>query len=121
MNDKKILLVDDTAFMRMLIKGILLKNNFNICGEAVDGLDAVKKYKEFQPDLVIMDITMPNMDGLEALRTIKNQYIKAKIIMCSAMGQEFHVREAIKLGATDFIIKPFEHDRVISTVTRALS
>ena len=121
MNDKKILLVDDTAFMRLLIKGILEKNNFKICGEAVDGLDAVEQYKIHQPDLVIMDITMPNMDGLEALKAIKKEFVKARIIMCSAMGQEFHVLEAIKSGANDFIVKPFEHDRVIAAVNRVLA
>ena len=120
MSDKKILLVDDAAFMRMMIKDILTKNGFTVCGEAVDGLDAVAKYKDLQPDLVIMDITMPNMDGLLALKEIKKDYPEAKIVMCSAMGQESYVLDAIKSGASEFIVKPFQSDRVIAAVSRVL-
>ena len=120
MNDKKILLVDDAAFMRMMIKDILVKNGFNVCGEAVDGQDAVEKYKQLQPDLVVMDITMPNMDGIMALKAIKKDYPQAKVIMCSAMGQESYVLDAIKSGASEFIVKPFQVDRVIAAVTRVL-
>ena len=120
MNDKKILLVDDAAFMRMMIKDILVKNGFNVCGEAQDGNDAIEKYKELQPDLVIMDITMPNLDGLQALKAIKKDDPSAKIVMCSAMGQESYVVDAIKSGASDFIVKPFQADRIISTVQKVL-
>jgi len=120
MNDKKILLVDDAAFMRMMIKDILVKGGFSVCGEAVDGVDAIEKYKTLQPDLVIMDITMPNMNGLDSLKAIKKDYPQAKIIMCSAMGQESYVLEAIKSGASEFIVKPFQSDRVIAAVTRVL-
>ena len=120
MNDKKILLVDDAAFMRMMIKDILVKSGFSVCGEAVDGQDAVEKYKQLQPDLVIMDITMPNMDGIMALKEIKKDYPQAKVIMCSAMGQESYVLDAIKSGASEFIVKPFQSDRVIAAVTRVL-
>ena len=116
----KVLLVDDAAFMRMVVKDTLTKNGFTDLYEAADGVEAVEKYKEVQPDLVIMDITMPNMDGLEALKTIKAQYPDAKIIMCSAMGQEAMVVEAIKLGALDFIVKPFKPDRILQTVKKVL-
>lgn len=120
MSDKKILLVDDAAFMRMMIKDILVKNGFTVCGEAQDGLEAVEKYKALLPDLVIMDITMPNMDGLAALKAIKKDYPKSKVVMCSAMGQESHVIEAIKSGAADFIVKPFQREKIIETVTKML-
>jgi len=120
MSDKKILLVDDAAFMRMMIKDILVKNGFSVCGEGQDGVDAIEKYKTLQPDLVIMDITMPNMDGLAALKAIKKDHPAAKIVMCSAMGQESYVVDAIKSGASDFIVKPFQADRIISTVQKVL-
>jgi two-component system chemotaxis response regulator CheY len=120
MSDKKILLVDDAAFMRMMIKDILVKNGMTVCGEAQDGNDAIEKYKELQPDLVIMDITMPNLDGLDALKAIKKDYPEAKVVMCSAMGQESYVVDAIKSGASDFIVKPFQADRIVSTVQKVL-
>ena len=120
MSDKKILLVDDAAFMRMMIKDILVKNGYTVCGEAVDGVDAIDKYNALQPDLVIMDITMPNMNGLEALKEIKKATPAAKVVMCSAMGQESYVVDAIKSGAADFIVKPFQADRIISTVQKVL-
>jgi len=120
MSDKKILLVDDAAFMRMMIKNILVKNGYIICGEAEDGAIAVEKFKALEPDLVIMDITMPNMDGLAALKKIKKEYPEAKIIMCSAMGQDSYVVDAIKSGAADFIVKPFQPDGLISTVQKVL-
>ena len=120
MSEKKILLVDDAAFMRMMIKDILVKNGFSVCGEGQDGNEAIEKYKALQPDLVIMDITMPNMDGLAALKEIRKEYPNAKVVMCSAMGQESYVVEAIKSGASDFIVKPFQADRIVSTVTKVL-
>ncbi|MCL2096604.1 MAG: response regulator [Oscillospiraceae bacterium] len=120
MNDKKILLVDDAAFMRMMIKDILAKNGFSVCGEAQDGVDAIEKFRGLGPDLIIMDITMPNMDGITALKAIKKESPQTKIVMCSAMGQESYVVDAIKSGASDFIVKPFQADRIISTVTKVL-
>lgn len=113
----KILVVDDAAFMRMMVKDTLTKGGYTDLYEAVDGADAVKKFKEISPDLVILDITMPNVDGLEALKQIKELNKDSNVIMCSAMGQESMVIEAIKLGAKDFIVKPFKADRILKTVS----
>lgn len=112
----KILIVDDAAFMRMMIKDNLKKAGYTDFLEASDGEDALLKYKEGNPDLVILDITMPKMDGIQSLREIKLINPHAKVVMCSAMGQEGMVVEAIKLGAIDFIVKPFKPDRLIQTV-----
>ena len=114
---KKILLVDDAAFMRKMIKETLSKNGYTELFEAVDGADAVEKFSEIGPDLVIMDITMPNMDGLEALKAIRAADGNANVVMCSAMGQETMVIDAIRSGAKDFIVKPFKIERVLKTVT----
>ena len=116
----KILLVDDAAFMRMMEKDTLTKNGYSDIHEAADGAEAVDKYDELKPDLVIMDITMPNMDGLEALKTIRAKDPNAVVVMCSAMGQEAMVIDALKSGATDFIVKPFKPDRLMKTVTTLL-
>ena len=117
---KKILLVDDAAFMRKMIKDTLVKNGYTEVFEAVDGADAVEKFGEIGPDLVVMDITMPNMDGLEALKAIRAKDGNANVVMCSAMGQESMVMDAVRSGAKDFIVKPFKPDRVISTVGKIL-
>ena len=117
---KKILLVDDAAFMRKMIKETLSKSGYTEIYEAVDGADAVEKYAEICPDLVIMDITMPNMDGLEALKVIRAKDGNANVIMCSAMGQESMVMDAVRSGAKDFIVKPFKADRVLKTVNTIL-
>lgn len=116
----KILLVDDAAFMRMMVKDTLKKNGYTDLYEAADGVEAVAKYAEIQPDLVIMDITMPNMDGLEALKAIRASNPNANIVMCSAMGQEAMVIDAIKSGAKDFIVKPFKPERILKTVSTVL-
>lgn len=116
----KILLVDDAAFMRKVIKDTLSKNGYTELYEAVDGADAVEKFDEVGPDLVIMDITMPNMDGLEALKAIRKKNSGANVVMCSAMGQESMVIDAIQSGAKDFIVKPFKPDRILKTVTTIL-
>ncbi|MDO5095078.1 MAG: response regulator [Peptostreptococcaceae bacterium] len=116
----KILVVDDAAFMRMMVKDTLTKNGYSDLYEAGDGAQAVEMYNEVKPDLVIMDITMPNMDGLEALKAIRSQNPQAQIVMCSAMGQEAMVIDAIKSGAKDFIVKPFKPDRIIKTVEQLL-
>ena len=113
----KILLVDDAAFMRKVIKDTLNKNGYTDVHEAVDGADAVEKYDELHPDLVMMDITMPNMDGLEALKAIRAKDPNANVVMCSAMGQESMVIDAVRSGAKDFIVKPFKSDRLLKAVT----
>ena len=117
---KNILICDDAAFMRMMIKDILTKNGYNIAGEAENGLKAVEKYNEVKPDLVLMDITMPEMDGIQALKKIKEVDGGALVIMCSAMGQQAMVIESIQSGAKDFIVKPFQADRVIEAVKKVI-
>ncbi|MDG5470300.1 response regulator [Jeotgalibacillus sp. ET6] len=117
---KRILIVDDAAFMRMMIKDILSKNGFEVVGEAADGAQAIEKFKETSPDLVTMDITMPEMDGITALKEIKKIDGSAKVIMCSAMGQQAMVIDAIQAGAKDFIVKPFQADRVIEAIQKAI-
>ena len=108
----RILIVDDAAFMRMMLKDILTKGGFEIAGEAADGNEAVAKYNELKPDLVTLDITMPNKDGIQALKEIKAADPNATCVMCSAMGQQSMVIDAIQSGAKDFIVKPFQADRV---------
>lgn len=115
-----ILIVDDASFMRMMIKDILTKNGFEVVGEAENGAVAVEKYKELKPSLVIMDITMPEVDGIQAVKEIKKIDDDANIVMCSAMGQQSMVIEAIQAGAKDFIVKPFQADRVVEAVKKAL-
>ena len=117
---KNILICDDAAFMRMMIKDILSKNGYNVAGEAENGLRAVEKYKEVAPDLVLMDITMPEMDGIAALKEIKKQDAGARVIMCSAMGQQAMVIESIQAGAKDFIVKPFQAERVLEAVKKVI-
>ena len=117
---KNILICDDAAFMRMMIKDILTKNGYNVAGEAENGLRAVEKYKEVKPDLVLMDITMPEMDGICALKEIKKIDSSATVIMCSAMGQQAMVIESIQAGAKDFIVKPFQAERVIEAVKKVM-
>lgn len=116
----RILIVDDAAFMRMMIRDILSKNGYEVVGEAQDGAQAVEKYKELKPDLITMDITMPEMDGISALKEIKKLDGNAKVIMCSAMGQQAMVIDAIQAGAKDFIVKPFQADRVIEAIKKTL-
>lgn len=116
-----VLIVDDAAFMRMMLKDILGKNGYEIVGEAENGQVAVDKYKELNPDLVTMDITMPEMDGISAVKKIKAMNANARVVMCSAMGQQAMVIDAIQAGARDFIVKPFQADRVLEAIQKALS
>lgn len=118
---KRVLVVDDAAFMRMMIRDILTKNGYEVVGEAENGVVAIKLYKELNPDIVTMDITMPEMDGIAAVKAIKEIDPNAKIIMCSAMGQQLMVMEAIQAGARDFIVKPFQQERVVQALEKAIA
>ena len=113
-----ILVVDDAMFMRTMLKNMLIKNGHKVVGEASDGKEAVLKYQELHPDLVTLDITMPEMDGLQAIKEIMKIDSNARVIMCSAMGQQAMVIEAIQSGAKDFIVKPFQEDRVLSAISK---
>ena len=115
---KKVLIVDDAAFMRMMIKNILIDGGFEIVAEAENGKEAIDLYKEHKPDLTTMDITMPEMDGLEAVKEIVKLDEDAKIIMCSAMGQQAMVIDSIQAGAKDFVVKPFKPDRVLGAIEK---
>ena len=117
---KSVLITDDAAFMRATLKDVITKGGFDVVDEAVNGKEAVEKYKAHSPDIVTMDITMPEMDGLEALKMIREMDGDAKVIMCSAIGQQANVLEAIKSGAKDFIVKPFQPERVIEAIKKAL-
>ena len=117
---KGILIVDDAAFMRMVIKNILVKEGYEVVGEAADGKEAVALYNDLKPALVLLDITMPEMDGIEALKKIIAADPQAKVVMCSALGQSSMVIESIQAGARDYIVKPFQPDRVLEAVSKAL-
>ena len=115
------MIVDDAAFMRATLKDVIAKGGYEVVAEAVNGLEAIDKYKTHKPDIVTLDITMPEMDGLEALQKLIEVDEGARVIMCSAIGQQANVVEAIKLGAKDFIVKPFQADRVLQALERVLS
>lgn len=117
---KRILVVDDAAFMRMMIKNILVKHGYEVVGEAENGEVAVQMYQELSPDLVTMDITMPEMDGIESVKAILGKDSEASIVMVSAMGQQTMVMEAIQAGAKDFIVKPFQQERILQAIERVL-
>jgi two-component system chemotaxis response regulator CheY len=117
---RQVLITDDTAFMRMTLRNILEKNGYKVVGEAEDGQVAVEKYMELRPDLVTMDITMPRMDGITAIKKIMESDPTAKIVVCSAMGQKALVIEALNAGASDFIVKPFQAERIINAVQKVI-
>lgn len=117
---KRVLIVDDASFMRMSIKNMLANYDFEVVGEAENGVMAIEKYKELQPDIVTMDITMPEMDGLEALREIKKIDPGASVVMVSALGQEARMKEAIIYGAKGFIVKPFKEEMLISAIIKII-
>lgn len=118
---KRVLIVDDAAFMRASIRIMLEKNGFEIVGEAENGIEGIEKYKELKPDIVTMDITMPEMDGIESLKVIRQNDPAAKIIMVSAMGQEPMVVDAVVNGAKSFIVKPFKEELVVQTLNKVLA
>lgn len=117
----KILIVDDAVFTRKMLRSMIEKYDIEVVGEAENGKQAIVNYKELSPDIVIMDITMPEMDGLQATKEIMLNYPMAKIIMCSALGQNTKVIEAIQAGAKDFIIKPYKEEVVIKKITQVMS
>ena len=116
----RVLITDDAAFMRMMIKNILVQNGHEVVGEAADGAQAVEQYAELKPDICTMDVTMPEKDGIQALKDILAADPTACVVMCSALGQEAKVIESIRAGAKDFIVKPFQPDRVLSAIEKAL-
>ena len=117
---KKILIVDDAAFMRLMLKDIIVNNGFEIAGEAGDGYEAGDMYKKLKPDLVLMDITMPEMNGIDSVQEIVKYDPEAKVVMVSAMGQQAMVIQSLKSGAMDFVVKPFHADRVVEAIKKAL-
>jgi len=117
---KKILITDDALFMRVTLKNILVANGYEVAAEAANGQEAVDKYAAVKPDLVLMDITMPIMDGISACKAIKTSDPAANVIMCTAMGQKNMVIEAIQAGAKDFIVKPFQPDRVLDSIKKLI-
>lgn len=117
---KRVLIVDDTEFMRITLKSILEKNGFEVVGEAENGIEGIEKYRELNPDIVTMDITMPIMDGINSLREIKDIDPNANIIMVSSVGQEAVIREAVTAGANSFVLKPFNEQKVIQILTKVL-
>lgn len=117
---KRVLIVDDAVFMRNMIRDIFSSGGFDVVGEAANGLEAVEKYRELKPDLITMDIVMPFKSGIEATREIVAGDPRAIVVMCSALGQESLVMEAIEAGATDFIVKPFKEDEVLAIVRKVL-
>jgi two-component system chemotaxis response regulator CheY len=116
----RVLVVDDSASMRMILSDTLSKGGHEVVGQAGNGIEAVERFKEVRPDLTTLDITMPERDGLATLRVILGLDPGARVIMCSAQGQEPKVLDAIKAGATDFVVKPFDPERLLATVARAL-
>lgn len=115
------LVVDDLSFMRSVIGDMLRDAGFSVAGEAVNGREALSKYRALQPDVVILDITMPVMDGLKALEEIRKMDPSAVVVMCSSMSDQDNIIRAIQLGASDFVVKPFKKSRMISAVRKALS
>ncbi|HEY8122911.1 MAG TPA: response regulator [Myxococcota bacterium] len=117
---KRVLIADDASFMRQMIRDIIEPEGYEVVGEASDGVEVVDKFRKLRPDLVMMDIVMPKRSGIDAVRTIRSEDSSATIVMCSALGQETLVMEAIQAGAKDFIVKPFKPDAVITTLAKVV-
>jgi two-component system, chemotaxis family, chemotaxis protein CheY len=117
----KVLIVDDLAFIKLIIRDTLEKRGFEVIGEASNGIEAIEQYTKLRPDIVLMDITMPRMDGIQSLSKIMEVDKNAKVIMCSALGQQKLIVQAIKLGAKDFIVKPFKPERIIGAIKKTLN
>lgn len=117
----RVLIVDDLAFIKLIIRDTLEKTGFEVAGEASNGIEAVEMYKRLKPDIVLMDITMPRMDGIQALQEIMKFDPNAKVIMCSALGQQKLIIQSIQLGAKDFIVKPFKPERIVGAIKKALN
>jgi two-component system chemotaxis response regulator CheY len=117
---KRVLIADDASFMRQMIRDIIEPEGYEVVGEASDGVEVVEKFRELRPDLVMMDIVMPKRSGIDAVRTIRSEDASALIVMCSALGQETLVMEAIQAGAKDFIVKPFKPDSVVATLAKVV-
>lgn len=117
----RVLIVDDLAFIKLIIRDTLEKTGFEVAGEASNGIEAVEMYKRLKPDIVLMDITMPRMDGIQALQEIMKADSSAKVIMCSALGQQKLIIQSIQLGAKDFIVKPFKPERIVGAIKKALN
>ena len=117
----RVLIVDDLAFIKLIINDTLEKTGFEVAGEASNGVEAIEQYKRLQPDIVLMDITMPKMDGIQALQEIIKIDPQAKVIMCSALGQQKLIIQSIQLGAKDFIVKPFKPERIVGAIKKALN
>ncbi|HSV94113.1 MAG TPA: response regulator [Desulfobacterales bacterium] len=118
---KRILVVDDANFMRMIVKDTLVPKGFEIAGEAANGVEAIAKYEQLRPDLVTMDITMKEKDGLQAAREILERFPDARIVMVTALGQEKMLMDSIAIGVKDFVVKPFTPERIVSAVNKALA
>jgi len=116
----RILIADDLSFMRLVQKEILEENGYNVVGEAADGIEAIDKFKALKPDVLVLDITMPHMNGLDAMYKIFEMDKSARIVICSALGQQQLIVEAIKAGVKDFIVKPFKPERMLSAILKAL-
>ncbi len=117
---KRVLIADDASFMRQMIRDIIEPEGFEVVGEAADGVEVVEKFRKLTPDLVMMDIVMPKRSGIDAVKAIKAEDTTARIVMCSALGQEALVTEAIEAGACDFIVKPFKPDAVLTTLRKVV-
>jgi two-component system, chemotaxis family, chemotaxis protein CheY len=117
----RVLIVDDLSFIKLLIRDTLEKTGFEVVGEASNGIEAIELYRKLKPDVVLMDITMPRMDGIQALQEIIKYDKNAKVIMCSALGQQRLIIQSIQYGAKDFIVKPFKQERIVGAIKKVLN